>query len=452
VGTSAAALTLSGGCSNADQPVAVDAAFDHARVILPLDAGTPYEAGADAEVLRTSLRVALLSPLGFGVDVCVRAGANAPYTGPLLNQLPSLPDAGQDAPKSVDAGAKTPDSGPRRADGGADGAPLDASGAEAAEGDSGSPRDATLPTDAPQDARVDTGGDGATAAADGALADAHTDVAPSVDGGERVGGVTPLRMSTYVTIAGAGTFDVAIVLGGSTSCNSPLAIQRVTLDAGKLSTLVVLSTTAPDPLDGGADAARSLDAGKDAATNGVTGEAGAPDASGPALSIVVLTDEPALSATAARARFFNATSAGATSQLGALEVAALEPSATGPTTVPLAREVLFHRASSPNPAAPAVDSLGYWSGPPLVSTAPTTLVIGPAARLTEDGGVDGGTDGGRSRASWTFASPTTFDLFASSNHTGFILGGAATPISLLWCDDTTPWSAVFTSCASLSPE
>jgi hypothetical protein len=55
-------------------------------------------------------------------------------------------------------------------------------------------------------------------------------------------------------------------------------------------------------------------------------------------------------------------------------------------------------------------------------------------------------DGGVGEPSWTFLAADDFDLAASTDHTGFIAGGVASPLTLLWCNDTTTIGAVYTSC------
>jgi len=513
VGALAFASTGGPACSNNDAVTPVDAAIDHATIIVTPDARVTFEATVDATPLQTNVRVALLSDLGFGIDICVSPVGSTgamltPYIGPLLYQkLPSFPDAGSDAATDADSGhrdgsskdasgadsasrdaAGTTDatidatadgSGARTGDAASDGA---GDGAEAGDASDASAGDAA--TDAAKDARGDAFGDGASdGARDGsadatgdAVSDAVADAIVMPDGGERVGGVPANQVSTYLSVQGAGTFDVAVVLGGSSSCASPLLVTRVTLDAGKFTTLVVRGSTTPVSLDAASADAQATDASKladashadatmhaDGAADGARDgahDASLVDATTPApaplvvLTVVALTDEPALSSTFARARFFNATTAstsgeddgGATS---ALRVAAVEQAAT----VPLAVDVPVNRVTLANPASPAVDSLGYWQGAPLVSTVPISLRAS-AGPLMADASLDakpGAKDGGATSLTWTFGS-TSFDLVAETNHTGFFVGNGDA-LELLWCDDSTSSGpSALTSCASIAAE
>jgi hypothetical protein len=480
-------VALAAACSSPSQVPAVDAGVDDARVIVSHDAATSSRGAADATPLHTSLRLALLSPLDFGVDVCLRAtGVNEPFQGPLLyEQLPSLPDAGLDAPRAADGGPHAGDAGSHPVDAHThpvdarlEGSPRDGTTRDAHATDGTTPRDATTAadarpdarpdatrdgaTDARADSRLDAAADGATDAADGAVADASTDGqvdgALLTDGGERAGGVLAWHVSSYLTVSGAGTFDVVIVPGGSPSCNVHLASQRVTLDAGKFTTLVVVGSPPPTSADGGSDASRPVDASGDGARSPVRQDASRrdgsqPDASAEYLSIVALTDEPALSASLARARFFNATTPGDAGPVGPLRVAAAELGAI----VPLANAVAEGCVSSPNPGNPAVDTLGYWEGAPFASTISLRIMAGTGAWTDggAEGGVDGGADGvdgGAVAPSWTIASTANpFDLIANTNHTGFIVGPTTKAIALVWCNDTaTP--SVLTSCTKLGAQ
>lgn len=491
------------GCSTDSAGAGFDAASEHATIVIGTDSSLAGDGGAgDAQTLHTSFRIALLSSLGYGIDVCVRTNASAPYIGPLLyQQLPSIPDGGADAKKDAHLAhdAHAVDAEGSKLDAARDGAMEDAESRDArgddamsdAKGDmlpdakadgsrdalvdvrADSARDATAREDATRDGAPDVtpeeggerlleGGDGrAGSELDGAT-DAATDAVTLPDAGERVGGVLFSQVSSYLTVAGAGTFDVAIVLGGSPSCltHQPLLVQRLTLDAGKLSTLVVRSAPVAPIVDAGPtdatvprDAARA-DATKpdatpdatvdarppvDASRDGANGDASDLDASAPSLSILVLTDEPAVSTALSRARFFNATTASSTSGdggiIGALRVSAVENLAT----VPLASDVPVNQVSLANPSDPSVDTLGYWQGAPLVSSTPINLRVSQATGATSAS--DAGTDadgGGTGPPSWTFGSTTSFDLTqARSNHTGFFVGNPGPSLNLIWCDDTS---------------
>ncbi len=457
--------------------------------ILSYDSAVTSSGGGDATALRTSLRVALLSPLDFGVDVCLRAtGVNQPFQGPLLyEQLPGSPDAGLDARKAVDGGPRPADAGSHPVDARFEAGLRDAVARDARRRDGSPSRDATIPADASADVRsdrqadatadvtvdgrvdasVDAPGHGPNDATkdvvDGAIVDASADVqtdgASVTDGGERPGGVLAWHVSSYLTVDGAGTFDVVIVPGGSPSCSNHLASQRITLDAGKFTTLVVLGSPPPARADGGADASTSIDASKDASRpdarqDAPSKDASQSDASTLFLSIIAVTDEPALSATLARARFFNATTPGDAGSVGPLRVAAVERAAI----VPLAAQVVEGHVSSANPANPPVDSLGYWEGTPPLPTISLLVSAGTGAWTDAgpDGGADAATDAGAeagaSTPSWTITSASTpFDLIANTNHTGFLVGPTTTPIALVWCNDTvTP--SVLTSCTKFSAQ
>jgi hypothetical protein len=232
-------------------------------------------------------------------------------------------------------------------------------------------------------------------------------------------------VSPYITLPLAGTVEIAVVRGGATTCASPLLVARVTLDAGKRSTLVV-ETAAALPQATGHDGGGARDA-----TSAVdaTRDAGVDAAAVPALTIVALTDESTSVAGLARARFFN----GSTSVDGAmgahLRVAAVAQTATGALDVPLALDVPPRAVSVENPANPAVDPLGYWSGELPSSTTPVELRVGG----TTDAGVDARTDGSGGPA-WTFSSLDSLSLVPATTHTGFIVGGGAAA-TLVWCED-----------------
>ena len=430
----AALGTTFAGCSSS-VGASSDAGDDHATILTGFDAPAPIESGTDATPLHTSLRIALLSPLGFGVDVCV-GPTSGPYVGPLLyEQLPSDPDGGD--------GGERKDSRPAHETGPLPEAGQDSASDSAAEAEAGRLFDGSLEGghDAPFDARADSRWLVAGAALSA--------------GGQRVGGVLYLEVSHYLRVANAGTVNVAIVRGGSATCNSPLVVQRVTLNAGEFSTIVLESPLALAEADAGAsvDADRADAAGARDATSGTDAHVAdvhadgprprdgagdvvfSPDASIP-LSLVVLTDEPVVSTTLARARFFNGSTA-----LGPVSVAALEQG----TTIPLAATVPVDHQSVQNPASPAVDSLGYWQGAPLVSTSPISLLV------TSKGVVVDAGDDASAPATWGFGSTTSFDLTqGQSNHSGFLVGTGTADIQLVWCDDTSAANQTLTSCTTVS--
>jgi hypothetical protein len=158
-----------------------------------------------------------------------------------------------------------------------------------------------------------------------------------------------------------------------------------------------------------------------------------------------LTDEPAVSTTLTRARFFNATTANDAGAPSPLRVAAVE----GTESVPLANAVLEGQFSSPSLANPAVDSLGYWAGTPLMANTP--ISIHTSEDIDAGAAFDGNVDGTAPLPSWTFASNSSFDLIAPmTNHSGFFYGDTAAGMTLLWCDDTASNTAALNnSCTSV---
>ena len=498
VATLAAAFAA---CSSGQPAVSVDAALDHVTVTSTPDAPVSADAGLDASLLETNVRLALLSPLGIGIDVCVRpsTSASAPFQGPLLylaNQLPALPgDAGHDGA----VGDARADGGPHVRDAGDAASHLDARDRDVR---TDSPREDATSADAGHEAGRDGGRMDATtgsdAARDGtkeALADGSFDadsVAPDgpthVDSGPR-NEVTVGQVSNYLKVQGGGAFEVAIVVGGSSSCQSSLALRRVSLEPGYFTTLAVMGSLPPPvattsgeagfrdasnhgedakgmDASRGADATRPTDATldgsklKDAshAADAKPGDAladtpASADASVRALTIVPLVDEPLTqSSPLAQARFFNATTFTDDAGLAAaLRVVAVEYA----TTLPLAIEVPAGQRASQNHANPSVDGLGYWTGPPLSATAadssPFSIKLRVGGPILGDAGVEGGV----AAPSWTFAPPPmpgSFDLIADTNHSGFILGGGTTEVQLLWCNDNMQAGAFGTDCALLKPQ
>jgi hypothetical protein len=456
-------LTAGPGCSNPAPEAYVDAALDHVSTPTVPDAATAPEAGSDAAPLGANVRVALVSSLGFGVDICVTSASST--QGPLLyaqHQLQTELDAGsRDAGREAGDGGRV-DAGSTRLDGAADGrldAPLDALRSQSDAGRDG-PKDAPIDAasdttlegarDATLDGRHDATLDGARDATLDALLDADAsgrDAGSAMDGGTPFGGVLAEQVTNYLTISGAGTFDVTVVTGGSSTCGiCPLAHRLVTLDSGKFYTLVV---GAPTPVagDGGGDSSDRRDAPNpsDAAAAVDGADATRADAARTCppttpLVILPLTDEPALGPSA-RARFFNATnfnpSLGDGGILHPFRVAIVEQNAV----VPLASEIPPGQTALPNPANPGVDTLGYWAGG-LSTTSLVDLRIGAPV----DAGPDASVDGGVGQPSWTFVAEDNFDLLASTVHTGFIAGGSGSPLTLLWCSDSTMIGAVYTTC------
>jgi hypothetical protein len=419
-----------------------DGSAEHPTIIVSSDAPRAMDAlSADAGSLHAGLRLALLSPLGFGVDVCVQATPTSVFLGPLLNpQLPSAPDSGAHDARAKDAA--TPRDGTVPSDAtadaredaksdGTDNASADGARESAApDARGGSPDGSDL--DGSEDGRREASGDGATVDARGPD-DASPDAPLLVDGGQRVGGVLFGQVSSYLSVALAGTMYVSIVRGGSTTCGESLTpMRRVTLDPGKLYTLAVLRTGGLDGDAGLTDGGNVRDGAVDAHIEAAAAEL--------ALSVVVLTDEPEVSASFARARFFNGLLSSDGSAAPPVSVSAVE----GASSVALALDVPSLAVAAESPSAPAVDSLGYWQGSPLVSTTPIGLRVAPIAVLHGDSGSFG----------WVFASTSSFDLqHAASNHSGFLVGNPGPQVALVWCDDGASIAdagRTLTSCSLLS--
>jgi hypothetical protein len=386
--------------------------------------------------------LALLSPLGFGVDVCVQVTPTSTPQGPLLNpQLPSAPDSGtrdaraKDAAVPRDSTVSSDATADAREDVTSD-ATHDASadgGRESAAPDAGGGSRDGSDLDGSEDGRREASRDGATLDARGPN-DASPDAPLPLDGGQRVGGVLFGQVSSYLSVPLAGTMYVSIVRGGSTTCGESLTpVRRVTLDAGKLYTLAVLRAPGPDRDAGLRDGGPAADAMVDAHIEAAAGEL--------ALSVVVLTDEPQVSAGFARARFFNGILSPDGGAAPPVSVSAVE----GASSVALALDVPSLEVAEESPKAPAVDSLGYWQGAPLVSTTPISLRVAP---LTTPQTGDGGSFG------WVFTSTSSFDLqHAASNHSGFLVGNPGPQVALMWCDDGASIAdagRTLTSCSLLS--
>lgn len=153
---------------------------DSAPPVLPGD-GAPQNRG-DASVAGT-IRLVHVAPGLPAIDVCTRRGPQELFAGPLL---------GRDRPRDAGADARPGDAA----------APRDASA------------DATLP---PEDASATDAG--------------------------ATNGVAPLSASQYFAIEGSGTLEIAIVPANQGSCGQPLASGQVTLEPGRLKTVVVHGIT-----------------------------------------------------------------------------------------------------------------------------------------------------------------------------------------------------------------
>lgn len=243
--------------------------------------------------------------------------------------------------------------------------------------------------------RLDAGGD---AAVDADPADGEADA-----------GGAPRRavyrsVTKYLSLETAGAIAFTIVAAGSTSCANPLLQAVVTLDPGKLATVVLFGA----PADGGVE-----------------------------LSLASFTDGRKTEPDTARVRVIHA----ALGRPGRPAAGPLAAYAVGAIAVPLAPRVEARRAASANADA-GIDELGYVSSSPLPN--PAALALDP---LPNDAGVDGGPT-----KRWVSAA-TDIDLRGDSLHTAFVLSARAEDDSLeapwfevLWCADTTT-SGVETSCA-----
>jgi hypothetical protein len=351
-------LALAGGCSG-NSAGGPDASIDGSGVILPgLDAGSG-EAGGEGGTgaTTTTMRLAHASP-GLGpIDFCWRPTGTVAFTGPVLGGAVTPVDAGVAPDTGAEAaGGELPEGGET------DGTPdawLDA--AEDAAADDASATmlfDATAPFDAGAGGGPD-GGDSPDVGAPAALL---------------FGGMTP-----DVTFPTSGTFDIALVTAGQTSCLQPLPrlVDQVTLDAGKRSTVVVM---------------------------GVPSE----DAGASALSLAAFVDAPAV-ATSTRARFIHA-ALGTTGQAAtpALSVHA------GATLV--AAEVDPGNAATASPS-PLVDSLGYSTLDPIAGTVTIGLAtLGDVAQQ------------------WTTPA-TALGLELGSTHTGILVSLGQGALGVAWCGD-----------------
>ncbi len=295
-------------------------------------------APADGSALTATVRfVHLAANLG-PVDFCLRGAGDEAFTGPVLGGGLG-PDGGQDA------GATNGDGGDAQSDGGESG--------------------------------TDEGGaDGSATEGDPALA--------------------PRTMTNYVSFAGSGTFDVAVVSAGQKSCASPLATLKVTVDPSKLTTVVLSGDYTASP------------AGSDA---------GASDGGAGTLRIFRVLDDPTLDPKQARVRMVNA--AFGASFVGKAEDLRVDSIGSQKTTI--AADVALGTVSSQSVSSPVTDGLGY------TLTAPEP----PANALALTGIADASFSG-----TWTSVY-TDLGLVAASLHTGFIVSDSTDTLAVLWCSDTS---------------
>jgi hypothetical protein len=351
-----ASTALAGGCSGGKNGGAADASADSYGVHVTGDgaAGDGEGEGGDAAMgEQTTMRLAHASPDLGPIDFCWRQTGNASFTGPVL---------GGDLP---------PEAGPPTADGSLDGAGDGETSGDAADAwnDAG---DAWFESGTPEAGMSETGTPG---------------TGDSGMPAELVFGT----MSPDVLLPSAGTFDIAVVAAGQTSCASRRLAGTVTLDAGKRATVVLMGLAAQD--------------------------------SGPdALTVVAFTDAP-VDAQTARVRMIHAA-------LGASN----EP-ATGPLSVKagdtlIAAEVEPMMTSTAS-TTPEVDALGYSTLAPLV--APTVLELGTVGDVAAAHWVTTGSD---------------LAVLAGTSHTGIVLTLGQGALGIAWCGDA-PTSRGAATCAVL---
>ncbi len=326
VGSLAAVLgAFAVGCGGDAAGGSGDAGND-ASVIDPGRDGTAGNDGPDgAATVTTTFRVAHVSPDLGAFDVCYRLATTTSWIGPLF--APSTP-----------------------------------------------PDAAAPPADATSDA----------SAIDAAIGDARADAVAS-DAAPPSIGVGFATVSRYVTVTGSGTYDVALVAAGETSCAHPRALGHVTLDPGKHATVVVMGMSRGD-------------AGVDAA-----------------LAITAFTDDTTLVSGVARTRFIHAAlGGGKATTLAAVSIDAL----TGANVSPLVAELRPARTSTPSSTPPKIDTLGYGD----------SLPMSPPSMLRTSQLADGGAQ------SWSTAS-NDLALTALSLHTAILFGDGDGTLKVLWCSD-----------------
>lgn len=363
----AAQAALLGACSSTDEGGS-DASPDYFGVMTPAGDAAQGESGDDGGASATAtMHLAHMAPDLGPLDFCWRASGAATFTGPVLHA--------------------TVDAGPAARDASLDGPPLDADAAGAA--------------DAGADAMIDAdAGDDATA--DAASGDAATDAAPIDAAAPDGGGTAGLdfgELTPDETLLSGGTFDIALVAAGASTCAQPLVVRAVTLDAGKRATVVVMGLS-------------SADAGSAAA-----------------LSLAAFTDDATIDPAHARVRMIHAALGAPDGHAGA---PALEVSLTaGGTTVPVAAELDPRHASTPSAQDPSVDALGY-------TTLEPSIGVGSPAAIRLQALGDAGAGG-----TWTTAPIDHLGTGAGTVHTAFVVSRPAGELGVVWCsEDKTSGSAV----------
>ncbi len=301
----------------------------------------PGVGGNDAAVATAAIRLAHVAPDLGAIDFCYRAAKTSTYVGPVLGGAASAaPDA------DVDGSDATVDGG--------DAGPGDADAMDAADADDAD-------------------------AADGSTTS-----------------LSFRAVSKYLALKAAGPLEIAIVTSGA-SCATPLFVQDVTVDPGKLATLAILGRRGAD--------------------------AGSPTS----LGVVAFTDDRVTLPKQARVRLVHA----ALGNDGLAPTLSVKAVASKAST--LAGKLEPRKASSPSSSGD-VDLLGYATVDPSPPPAALSIVE------TSDGG-DGGSE------PWVSA-PFDLGLRGDSLHTGFVLVGEGARFEVLWCTDTRT-STTGTACDRL---
>jgi hypothetical protein len=345
------AVAAAGASACSSSGGAADAGDDRYGIRPPAEGGGDDSSADASPGIVATMRLAHLSPGLPPIDFCWRSAGAATYNGPVL------------------------------------GTPADAGAGDASSGGA----DATL------DGGSDTGdevGDAVAydAASDATTADAEADSGPS-DGG--IAALSFGHMTGDVGFPTSGTFDIALVQAGVLSCDHPLLVEQVTLDAGKRSTVVVMGLA--------------------------KAEAGADDA----LSLVAFVDDTMTDALQARVRIVNAALGGADGSPGAGRLAV----SVGKTLV---ASSVDPKQASTQATTPAVDSLGYAS----------VAAVGDPAAIALVASDEAGTAG-----SWTTPS-VMLDVQAGTVHTGFVASLPQGELGVLWCTEVKT-SSPLAGCALL---
>ena len=303
-------------CGGTSDPPTILLGADSGNPTLPKDGGAPNR--LDSGVPSGTLRLVHAAPGLPAIDFCTRSGPQDLFVGPVLGRDRPR-DGGSDAPRPD--GATSPD------------ASIDDAGAQ----------DAWAPQDAQADAQASLG-------------------------------VAPSSASQYVSVEGSGTLEVAIVPAGTGSCGQPLALGQVTLEPGRLKTVVVY---------------------------------GLPQDAGRAAGVAAFDDAPEVTPNRAKIRLIHA-SAGPLPRLTATLYSTLT------TTLGTLDPLGPLRAETD---ASQVDDLGYANVDPR--PPPTTLGLREAESATPK-----------------LTQPADLGLTGGSLHTGFVVRNQ-TATSLLYCNDVS---------------